>query len=70
MAEVLEIRPEGLQVYLRVPLEEIVLLKKALDKSSLKLNLKIPEEKEIHDYVHDNLYPNVKKLVEDLKDGS
>lgn len=67
MAEVIEVRPEGIMVLIKHPLEELILLKKGLEKTDLQLDLKNPEDVKIQEYMTENLYPMVAKLVEDLK---
>ncbi len=71
MPEVIEIKPKGIYIKIEFSLEELILLKAAMDKSSIEVNLANKDEKAAHDFYTKDFYNLVNALVEDLKkDGA
>jgi len=69
MAEVIQIRPQGIYIDIRYSLEELAKLKEAYDHCQLNVNLQDPQEAEINRYFIEEHYPMIRKLLGDLKDG-
>ena len=69
MPEVIEIKPKGIYVKIEFEIEELSLLKKAMEMCVVQANLKKKEEKEAHDYFKEKLYPFIEGITKELSHG-
>ena len=70
MAEVIQVQPEGIMVTIKFPLQELVLLKQALDIVEIRPRSEIEDQKKAAEYITGSFYPLIKDIVEDLTHGS
>jgi len=70
MPEVIQVRPKGIYVNIEFPLDELKKLRDACNHIELKIDMKKPEEVAVGDYFTGTFYPFIRKIVEDLVDGS
>jgi hypothetical protein len=70
VAEVTEIRPEGIKVIIKFDLEELAKLKHGLDNAIISADMTDPDNMASRDYITKELYPLIKNVLEDLHHGT
>jgi hypothetical protein len=66
MPKVIEVRPEGIIVTMEYHLGELQKMKTGLDLVQINANMKDKGQADAANYITDEFYPLIKKIVEDL----
>jgi hypothetical protein len=67
MTEVIRVKTKGLYIELEFSYDELVLLRAAMNKCEVNVNLADKDQKAAHDYFTKDFYQLINTLVEDLK---
>ena len=67
---VLDVRPRGVIVSAEFDLEKLKLLRIALDNAEIKVSKEDKDSWEARNYVVDELYPEIVKVIEEFKDAT
>ena len=70
MAKVTQVQPAGIIVTMEIPLEELTMLKTALDITQFNADSKDESQTKATEYVTNSFYPLIKEVVEDLTNGT